>query len=390
MDWSEDDIKRGISDKKVSAITLDTSVFDGNGNRFEHGLLARLRQFKLTEVGVVLSDVVAGEVRKHVAQEAAEAKSKVTAALKEVGKAWQVSREQRSGVLETLFDDESPDELAARRFDAFMESVGAAVVKAEGRVDVSRMLTAYFAGEPPFGKSANKKNEFPDAIALQALEHWATKDGTVLLVVSKDGDWKRFAKASKSLVVVDDLALALSYFHQNANVACARLASRVADGELDITDAIWDAIKEAVDRSVVVPEIISGYHFDADIDDVRVTDVELDEIAYFAGPFRVIDKPSDTVLVVEAEVEAEIEVSATINFSVTDAFDKDEVPIGSTYATTTANRRFHVLLTFEGDLANDAELVEAEVSTEGRNVYLTVPFGEVGPDWGDDAEEEAD
>lgn len=78
MEWSADEIKRAISDNEISAITLDTSVFDGNGNRFEHGLLPRLAQFNTTDVSLVLSDVVAGEVCKHVTQAAADAQSKAT------------------------------------------------------------------------------------------------------------------------------------------------------------------------------------------------------------------------------------------------------------------------------------------------------------------------
>lgn len=56
MDWSDNEIRSAIADNEISAITLDTSVFDGNGNRFEHGLLPRLSQFNTTDVSFVLSD----------------------------------------------------------------------------------------------------------------------------------------------------------------------------------------------------------------------------------------------------------------------------------------------------------------------------------------------
>ena len=142
MEWSADEIRRAIADNEINAITLDTSVFDGNGNRFEHGLLPRLAQFNTTEVFFVLSDVVVGEVCRHVAQEAAEARSKVTAALKEVGKAWQVSNAQRDEALAQLFGKELPDALARRRFDAFVKAVGAGIIKSGSRVDVARRVRA--------------------------------------------------------------------------------------------------------------------------------------------------------------------------------------------------------------------------------------------------------
>lgn len=388
MEWSADEIKRAISDNEISAITLDTSVFDGNGNRFEHGLLPRLAQFNTTDVSLVLSDVVAGEVCKHVTQEAADAQSKVAAALKEVGKAWQVSNGQRDEALTLLFGKELPEALARRRFNAFAKAVGAGIIESGPRVDVARMLDDYFSSKPPFGKSALKKNEFPDAIALQALESWAAEQNTVLLAVSRDTDWKKFAKTSEHLVVIDDLAQALGYFHQNANVACARLVERVANGQLDLIDTIRGVIESEVDRSVFIPEMESAYNFDADVHEVVVKDVVLDPIAYLAGPFSVVDKPSETELVVEAEVDVEIEVAADITFSVRDSTDGDQVPIGSARSKATMNLTFNVLLTFEGDLAADAQLLDAEVWTKGKNRYITVNFGEVSPQWDFDEEEE--
>lgn len=331
--------------------------------------------------------MVAGEVCRHVAQEAAEAQSKVVAALKQVGKTWQVSNDQRGKALELLFGDELPEALAQRRFDAFTKAVGAGIIESGSRVDVARMLGDYFSSQPPFGKTAIKKNEFPDAIALQALESWAKQNGTVLLVVSKDSDWKRFAKASEHLIAIDDLAEALGHFHQNANVACARLVERVDKGQLDLVEAIRKVIEGEVDHSVFVPQMESSFSFEADVYDAVVKSVVLDPIANLAGPFSVVDKPSETELVVEAEVVVEIEVFADVTFSVRDS-DGDQMPVGVARPKTITAETFNVLLTFEGDLAADAELVDAEVWAKGKSRYITVDFGAVEPQWDIDEEEE--
>ena len=82
MELTDVEIKERIADGRISGISLDTSIFDGNGNRFERGLLAKLNQFKNTSVEFVLSDVVLGEVRSHVIRDAQEAKSTTVAALK--------------------------------------------------------------------------------------------------------------------------------------------------------------------------------------------------------------------------------------------------------------------------------------------------------------------
>lgn len=379
MEMTDEEIKETIANGKISAITLDTSIFDGNGHRFERGLLARLKQFNGTAVHVVLSDVVVGEVKAHVTREATEAQSKIRVGMKAVSKAWQVTEAQREAAMVSLFGGESPAQLAQRRFTNFTESVSMEQVESAGRLNIDGILAAYFAATPPFGKSAAKKSEFPDAIALQALAHWAEDKSLLLLVVSKDGDWQRYCKTSPHLVCSDDLANALSYFHQNAEVACTRLIERFDEGELTIEDSITDAVLLATDRLTFTPEVSSGYFYDADVYEINVNSISIGTDAETGKPFKVVDKPEDSVLVVEANVEATIEVSSSFQFSITDPIDKDQVSIGSASATVEVLMDLKVLLTFEGDLAGDAELVDVEVEMDSRDI--TVDYGDVGPDW---------
>jgi hypothetical protein len=386
MDLTEDEIKEAIAGGRIAAITLDTSIFDGNGNRFEHGLLARLRQFNGTAIHVVLSDVVVGEVKGHVAREAAEAQAKIRANLKEVAKSWQVNQEQRNTVTAALFGGESPEQLAERRFAAFTAATSLRTVESEGRVNITRVLEAYFSAKPPFGRSISKKSEFPDALALQALECWAKVEGILVLAVSKDGDWQRYCKDSPHLVASDDLAKSLSYFHQNAEVACARLVARFNNGDLLVEEAIRDAVCRAADQWTFIPNVSSGYFFDANVYDVEVAEVSIHVEEGAKSLFKVIDKPEENVLVVEAEAEILINVSSSFQFSVTDPIDNDEVPIGSAYVTTGISMDITALLTFEGDLSQDAELVEVEVEMGSRNIE--VDYGEVGPDWDPEPDDE--
>lgn len=387
MELSETEIKERIGDGRILAITLDTCIFEGNGNRFERGLLAKLSQFNDTDVSFVLSDVVANEVMSHVIKDAQDSMSAVRTALKDVGRCWQTTNEQRDAALKALFNDEIPSNLAQRRFDAFTAATQLEVIDSGGRVDVAKLLNDYFLVKPPFGITVNKKNEFPDAIALHALDAWAVENNLLLLAVSKDGDWKKYGKTSEHIVIVDDLALALSYFHQNAEVACARLVQRLNDGTLDFDSHLDSAVQYAVERINFIPEVSSGYFFDVGFSDVEVTEIELQHDAYDSGPFRVVDKPEENVLVVEAELEVTVNVTADITFSITDSIDKDEVYIGSASPTTEQVLSFKVLLTFEGDLAADAEVVEAEIDAPKSSMYID--FGDVGPDWEPDELDEA-
>lgn len=386
MEFSEEQIKEAIADGRISAISLDTSVFDGNGNRFEHGLLARMRQFDGTAIDVVLSDVIIGEVKAHVIRDAVAAQSKVRASMKEVSKSWQVSDANRNAAMSLVFGEETPEQLAQRRVDAFTQSASVQVIESEGRARVADVLAAYFSAMPPFGKTVAKKSEFPDAIALQALEHWAKHKNILLLVVSKDGDWQRYCKNSPRLVPADDLANALSFFHQNAEVACARLIDRLNSGKLLIDDDIKEAIRNALDRLVILPEASSAYYYESDVYDIDVPSISISVGDDGLMSLKVVDKPDEEELVVEAEVEATVAISSSFQFSVTDPIDKDEVSIGSASATKNVSIDIKVLLTFQGDLAEDAELVHVEVDL--GDTSIDVDYGEVGPNWDPDPDDD--
>lgn len=383
LDLTNDQVKEAIADGKIAAITLDTSILDQNGNRFEQGLLARLKQFNGTQVGVVLSDVVVREVMAHVVKAATEAQAKIVSAIKEVGKAWHINQKQRDDAMAILFGKESPEQLTDRRIDGFIKSAQIEIIESAGRVDVGAVLDSYFRVRPPFETVSAKKNEFPDAIALQALERWAKDKDVLLLAVSEDKGWKEYGKTSSHLVVSDNLANALSYFHQNAEVACARLVARFNEGQLqDIEEKISAAVQNAVYGATVIPDASSGYRYDADVDEINVENVTISDDT---KPFTVIDKPEEDVLVVETEVEVTLEVSSSFKFMITDPIDKDDVPIGSASATAKVYVEVKALLTFDGDLAGDAELVDVEVDMDGDRI--NVDYGEVGPEWGDDEDD---
>jgi hypothetical protein len=53
-------------DKNYDVILIDTSIFDGNGLRLEAGLLGKLRQFKKTNIDILLPDVIKNEIQSHL------------------------------------------------------------------------------------------------------------------------------------------------------------------------------------------------------------------------------------------------------------------------------------------------------------------------------------
>ena len=62
---------------KYDAITIDTNIFDQNRLKSHEGLLKRLGQFKDTLTQFVLSEVIAGEITRHLTRQAQQAEGRI-------------------------------------------------------------------------------------------------------------------------------------------------------------------------------------------------------------------------------------------------------------------------------------------------------------------------
>lgn len=87
-----------------------------------------------------------------------------------------------------------------------MAVAGGVILESEGRISLRELRDRYFTPLAPFTERDGKKSEFPDAIALMALEHFAREQQSMVLAVSRNGDWHDFAVPSAHIIVVDDLA----------------------------------------------------------------------------------------------------------------------------------------------------------------------------------------
>lgn len=67
--------------------------------------------------------------------------------------------------------------------------------------------------KPPFGET-KKKDEFPDAFVLAALEGWCEKNNERIYVASTDPDLKLFCETNQNLFYIKRLvnSLTLSLF----------------------------------------------------------------------------------------------------------------------------------------------------------------------------------
>ncbi|HVI34077.1 PIN domain-containing protein [Phenylobacterium sp.] len=366
------------------AITIDANVAYRNGFDFEHGLLAELRQFAHGEVKFVLSEVVLREIRKGMAAKAVSARDKLRNAIKDGLEQGLIPAEKTDDVAKTAQELVAPRQAAEARIKAFMEETGAQVVEAD-EIDVSDVVDLYFASQPPFEASGNKKAEFPDAIALLSLQSWAGQRGAKVLAVSQDEGWKAFATSVESLCVVDDLAQALSVLQAQAEApekAAQKTLGLLKTGQApELEEKFRSSLEWAVQNLDVEPAGDSYYYFEAELSGIQFQHYELVEEE--TGKFElVIVRVEEGELVCQAQVIITATVEASFNLRQWDSVDREYIRLGSTSASTAVEFEAGALITFSGD-PQDPEAQLAIDHVDLVDAIDSVDFGEIEPDRGD-------
>ena len=158
----------------------------------------------------------------------------------------------------------------------FMKKCGIELVKGEKYCEIKSLIDMYFLHQAPFKEIGNKKNEFPDAIALLSLQSWAEKNNKKLLAVSSDKDWMDFS--TDHINVIDDLAKAMDILNKQTNEA---LDSIIHEIELELSGIqngrIFESIYSAIENRINIYEIdaASAYNYYIDDEQISLLDVNI-------------------------------------------------------------------------------------------------------------------
>jgi PIN domain len=174
-----------VTSYMVECVFIDTQVFVSTGFGYTSKSFQALRKhLESRRLRLVLTDITVNEVHAqiehHVAKEmiahrtfANAARALFNCSIPEIKTALQ--KLDAAVVTKNLCD----------QFDAFLAESHASVINTS-ELKVGDALKKYFAGTPPFGPAENKRYEFPDAFAIEALIQWAYECECVLFVVSGD------------------------------------------------------------------------------------------------------------------------------------------------------------------------------------------------------------
>jgi hypothetical protein len=377
----------------VNALTLDTNIFDQKRLQLNSSTLQALTRLKELPYSFILTDTVFNEVLAHIHKALEEA---YRSAKKELGAAlfaFETKRPTRAELLELVTGGKSIEIAARDRLNSYVEATGCEILEDTKLVDVATIFSGYFSGRPPFGPG-RKKSEFPDSLALNALEVTARMRERAIMVVSQDGDWRSYCENSDWLYLVPTIESALNL---------------VTNAPLKLRRSVFNWIgTEGEGREEIVASIrrqVESMDFDVS---AHPSTGELEAFAW-AGEFQSVDWPEDNdISVIDVEqlgdnehqvtvslpLRLDVRVPIELNFSFWDSIDRESVGMGS--RTIDRDEELFVRMTVTLDVKNAGtqdetiELNDSDLDLRRHEIELgDVDVFEQEDVWPDDDHEPA-
>lgn len=375
----DENINNQILAGEITALTIDTSIFERNSLALESGLLAQLEQFRESEFKLVIANTVASEVKRHLSKNATDATKALRTALAHTAKHRALSSTHQEELTALSNLAASDDDVRARkRFDDWAQHVGAEIVHEDEFASIGEIMCRYEAGEPPFAETGEKKKEFPDAVALSTLEGWAKDRDTRILVVAHDKDWQRYGAQSKRLVVVDDLADALATIQGlgPAREPAVRLATLFVAGDaMGLHTGVLEAVRDQMDKFEFHIEADSQFSVEEEGVEPTVDDIRLDIPDATGATLDTISR-DDRQAVIKVNGTASLQVAVHFSFEKFDSIDRDYVGMGSAKILEDVEIEFEALVTVQID-ADGLTLDYVEILPVAHDMY----FNDIEPDW---------
>lgn len=369
-----DDILTLLREGAISALTFDTNVFDEKGLQLNSPPLSTVAVLRGRRFDFILSGTVAKEVQAHIEKATEES---VRGARKAIGVAlhsFETQAPTRDELIQLITGDRTSTVAAKERFDNYIEKSGCEILQDENLVSTKDLFERYFKFLPPFG-IGKKKSEFPDALALSALEATARARGNGIIVVSRDGDWRNFCEESSYLYLVPEIEVALDLLN---------------DPPVLVRQTVLSWLREGSDgRGKILSELLPKIEdFDVDVNG-NPSSGEMEATPYGAE-LENLNWPDETDIDIIDTVQSEVDgtVTATISmplelllrvqidldFSVWDSVDHESIGLGgrSIECEEALSSRATVVVTIL-EQGRTIEMVSCDLDVDS----LTIELGDV-------------
>ena len=305
--------------------------------------------------------------------EVIEAQKEFKRAIKKVGGSRNIPVNEREACFDSLAGTETAEQCVQRRIKSFIKDTGCTEVTCDGLVNLSRLVSNYFESIAPFELNKAKKNEFPDALALQSLENYAKSEGTMCIAVSQDDGWKNFCETSEWLVCEATLADAISHFQRVPSVVAANFAERIDEGvPTELSNAIEAELEHVVESMGWFAEASAGHFYEPEPEESKFLGFG------FSLPTRLLvvgQNEDEERTDFQATLEVDVEASCGFTFFIND--EGDQIPFASSYNVVSNTMIFEIAFSVYGDNEGDFDVDHVEVLSHETTIF----FGDVEPDF---------
>ncbi|PYT70744.1 MAG: hypothetical protein DMG39_14840 [Acidobacteria bacterium] len=313
----------------TAGVFLETQLFVTNNFDFDRRAFAELIDRVKEDRGrVFLTSVTVGEVKRRIQVQVKEAIrfSEVRKYLKVLANSNVPEIRARS---ERLFPEPVTDELV-KQFEDFLEKTKATIIDCSG-VNPELVFQQYFELKLPFQEKKDKRHEFPDAFAIEALKDFSRSEGRDIVVITGDQGFRTVCETHGMTV--------LETVEKFPDKEIAEREPKISAHVLDCFKRSIPEIKHQIDRDFAM----SGFELvdnEGEVDGTTLSKLELDH-----DPLVVrIDRNSAIV-----EVSVHLEYQAHISYHDPDAthYDKEE---GRTYVFNTIHQTVEEEVDFSSEI----------------------------------------
>lgn len=252
-------------------VFLDTQVFVESRFVFGAGSLQRVSDLASAgRIELVMPDTTRREIEKKIREHAAEVAGTVAKL-----------RTSAPALVIPDFDEAAATARLVDAFASYLKLTQATLIPFSGGV-ATAVLDTYFASRPPFGKG-DKKHQFLDALAVEALGQWATDEEARIYVVSRDPDLEAATTGSDGLLYLKhlpDLFALIQVVDERAQALVMQAEGKIISDIANRFDGCGFIIIDE-DGDVENIEVV-----DVALEDVVVQDIQ-DDVIRFVGKARV-------------------------------------------------------------------------------------------------------
>ena len=327
------------TDKKLQSrkVFLDTEVFIRHRHDLFHpsfSSLGDLGKKKLLEL--FITKIVESEIITHINRTIEDSLDRISNAKSKLG----FLKYSGSDDIKSLLVDINRDNVknaAADNWDKWKKESNVQVISIDN-VNSNVIFKKYFSESPPFD-GGKKKNEFPDAFSLEAINTYAIENNTKVYILSADPDLEKSCCNNNYLIYVENLEEFLNIYNRTEKQLSEFVDDLIQNNEDEFYEPIAHAFSdyyhthedyedsevEILDVTHVEISVINIIRIDEADASVELT-IYLEGCGKLSGPdynSAVWDNESKQLIIINY-LNEEIALSGTFKFDAEIVFDTED------------------------------------------------------------------